>query len=75
MLSVTDNSRGRAVIPRYIVCSRQIARLTTKYSVFSRHELAFGVSKQSICRSIAFLIPEQFGSRAIGPVEETGNRE
>ncbi len=35
MLSVTDNSRGRAVIPRYIVCPRQIARLIAKYSVFS----------------------------------------
>jgi hypothetical protein len=32
MLSVTDNSRGRAVILTHIVSFRQIARLTTKYS-------------------------------------------
>jgi hypothetical protein len=37
MLSVTDNSRGRAVIPPHVVSLRQIARLRAKYSVFSRH--------------------------------------
>lgn len=44
MLSVTDNSRGRAVIPLHIGPSRQIARPMIRYSVVSYQKATGGAA-------------------------------
>jgi hypothetical protein len=66
MLSVTDNSRGRAVIPRHIVAFRQIARLKTEYSVFSCQPATGSAEVPLAIRSksdpAGCLIREHFGS-------------
>jgi hypothetical protein len=51
MLSVTDNSRGRAVIRGHIVSPAQIARLVTKYSRSDHADAALTDGLPAIARN------------------------